>query len=103
MTQIVATGNRQLGLLGPRVCSVIHIHHMLHGELRVSLRGGKPLVAQHLLDRAQVGALLQQMCSEGMTQRVRMYVWRESPGDRDFFDNPSHAPGSEASSAAVHQ
>jgi hypothetical protein len=38
---------------------IVH-HRQLHsGELRIALRGGKPLVAEKLTDGAQVGAFFQ--------------------------------------------
>ena len=40
---------------------VVHLEHVLDGELGVALGGGEALVAEHLLDGAQVRALGQQV------------------------------------------
>src|SRR5271165_6743670 len=61
-----------LALVGMRMGAVVHLHHVLDRKLRIALRSGKPLVAEHLLDGAQVSALLQHVGAERMTQRVRM-------------------------------
>ena len=37
----------------------------------IDLRSSDAGVAEHFLDRAQVGAALQQMCGKGMAQQVR--------------------------------
>jgi hypothetical protein len=42
--------------------------------LRVPLGRRKPLVAEHFLDGAQVGAFLQHVGSKSMAQRMRVNV-----------------------------
>src|SRR2546427_11206531 len=76
---------------------------MFHGELRVSLRGGEALVAEHFLDSAQIGAFLKQMRSERVTQSMRVNVGREAFGDRDLLDDSADAARGEASAALIDQ
>jgi len=47
---------------------------MFHGELRVSLRRGEALVAEHFLDSAQIGAFFEQVRAERVTQSMRVNV-----------------------------
>ena len=70
---------------------IVNLQHVFDGKLRVPLRRGKPLVAEHLLDRAQVSAFLQHVSSEGVTQGVRMNVGRQPFGNRDFLDDAPYA------------
>ncbi len=55
------------GFFRVRMRFVVHVHHVLHGQLRVALCGREPLVAEHLLNRAQVSAFLQHVRTKGMT------------------------------------
>ena len=74
---------------------VVNLKHVLDGELGVALGGGKTLVAEHFLNRAQVGAFLEQVGAERMPQGVGMDVGRQALGHRDLLDDPSHAAGGE--------
>ena len=58
-------GKRPL-LLGSWMGVVVDLEHVLDGELGVALSSGEALMAQHLLNGAQVGAFLQQMSAEGV-------------------------------------
>src|SRR5713226_9673904 len=78
-------------LLGPRMGLIVDLKYVLDGKLSVALSGGKTLVAEHLLNRAQVSAFLQQVGPKRMSQRVRMNVRRQAFGNRDFLDDPPHA------------
>ena len=60
---------RTLG--GARMRFAIHVDQLRGVDVRVALRGAQPRVAEQLLDRAQVGAALQQMGRERVAQRVR--------------------------------
>ncbi len=53
---------------------VIHPLNLTHRQLRITLRSREPLMPQHLLDRAQISALLQHVRPEGMSQRMRMHI-----------------------------
>ena len=46
------------GSLRARMCLIVNLEYVLHGELRVALRGGEALVSQKFLNGAQVGAFL---------------------------------------------
>ena len=55
--------------IGPKVqCQ------MIHRDVGVALRGLKASVAEHLLDRAQVGAAREQCGCERMTKAVRSEI-----------------------------
>jgi hypothetical protein len=75
---------------------IVDALHLAGGELGVALRGGEALVAEHLLDGAQVGAFLQHVRAEGVAQRVRMHVGREAAGDSDLLDDAADAACGEA-------
>ena len=51
--------------------SSVHLEQLRGVDVRVALRRAQPRVAEQLLNRAQVGAALQQMRRERMPQRVR--------------------------------
>ncbi len=50
------------------------------GYVGVELRRRKVGVAQHLLDRAEVGAALEQVRGEGVSQEVRVHPFRLEAG-----------------------
>lgn len=50
-------------------------------------------MAQHLLNSTQIGTLLEKMCSERMTQGMRMDIRRKPIGHSDFLDDAAHAAG----------
>src|SRR4051794_14205898 len=79
---MLPSGSRFALRTGSRVRSVVDFDHLLRGDLRVALRGGKILVAEQLLNRAQVRAGIEQMRREGMTERVR----RNPPENSAFYD-----------------
>jgi len=74
-------------LLGPRMSLVINLGQLSRGELGVSLRGGEPLMAEKLLNCAQVGAFLKQMCAESVAKRVRMHICGEPAANGDPLDD----------------
>ena len=82
---------------------VVDMQHMLHRELRVPLRGGEALVAEHLLDRSQVRAFFEHVRSESVAQGMRMHVGRQSLGDGDFLDDAAYAARGEASATPVDE
>ena len=53
-------------LLRPRMRLIVHLQHMLHGQLRVALRSRKPFVPQQLLNRPQISAFLQHVRPKSM-------------------------------------
>src|SRR3954453_19381060 len=50
------------------------------GYVRVQLRGGEVGVAEHLLDRTEIGATLQQVRREGVAEEVGVDALRLEPG-----------------------
>ena len=58
-----------LGVGGP-----VDFLQMLDGDMGVALSGGEALVSQEFLNRAKVGAVVEQMRGERMAQQVRMDV-----------------------------
>ncbi len=57
-----------------RVRAVIHLRQLRCRQLRIPLRRRQPLMSKQLLNRPQVRALFQQMCSKRMPQRMRMHI-----------------------------
>src|SRR2546423_1090248 len=55
----------------PRMKTVVHRPHPLLKDVRVNLRRREIRVAQHHLDGTQIGATLEEMGGERMTQHVR--------------------------------
>jgi len=87
-------------LARPRMRPVVDHFQLRSGELRVALCGGEALVAEQLLDGAQVGAFFQEMCAEGVTQSVRMNVGGETAPDGNAFDDAAHTARGQARLAA---
>ena len=50
---------------------VVGVAHSLGRQVRVDLGGRQRLMAEQLLDGTEIRAVVQQMCSEGVTQGVR--------------------------------
>ena len=67
--------------LRPRVKILVRFFQVCVGDMRVDLRGRNVGVAKHLLDGADVCAVLDQMRRERMPQRMR----------RDAFEAASFA------------
>ena len=82
---------------------IVDLHHVLHGKLGIALGGGKAFVAEHLLNGTKVGAFLQHVSAEGMTQGVRMDIRRKAFRDRDFLDDAAYAARGEAAATLVDQ
>src|SRR5438552_2409971 len=56
------------------MCLVVDVHQLADRSVRVFLRGGKRLVAEQLLNGAEIGAISQQVRSKSVAQRMRMQV-----------------------------
>ena len=82
---------------------IVDVQHVLDRKLSVALGGGKTLVAEHLLNRPQVGAFLQHVCAEGMAQGVRMHIRRKPLGNGNLLDDAAHAAGGEPAAAQIDQ
>src|ERR1700677_121679 len=83
-------------LLRPWVGAIVDLRQLRSRQLRVALRGGEALMAEQLLNGAQVGPLFEQMRSEGVAQRVRMHVSTKAAQDGNALDDAANAPGCEA-------
>ena len=83
--------------------SIIDLQHVLHGELRVTLRGRQAFVAEQFLNGAKIGAFLQHVSSKSMAQGVRMHIGRKPLRDRNAFDNASDAARGKCSSSPVDE
>ena len=80
-------------LTSARMSLVIHPLNLTGSQLRITLRSGKPLVPQHLLNRPQVGTLLQHMRTERMPKRMRVHIGRQSAASSNCLDDAAHAAG----------
>ena len=81
--------------------AVVDLRQLRSGELRVTLRGGEALVAEQLLNGAEVGAFFKQMGSEGVAQRVRVNVGGKPAQDGDALDDAADAARGEPRLAAI--
>ena len=90
-------------LLRARMRLIVNLQHVLHRELRVALRGRQALVAEQLLNGAQVGAFFQHVRTESVAQRVRMNVRRKPFGDGNFLDDAADAARGEPAAAPVDE
>src|SRR5271165_6804016 len=89
--------------LRPRMRLIVNLQHMLHRQLRVALGGRQTLVAQQLLNRPQISALLEHVRAKSMTQRVRMHIRRKPLRHGNLLDNASNAASSKPPAASVNQ
>ena len=64
----------------------------LSGYVGVDLGGGERCVAQDLLDAAQVGAALEQVCRRGMAQAVRPGIGHRPGGGDPGVHDPARRP-----------
>lgn len=55
---------------------IINARDMAGRELRVALRGGQSFVTEKLLDSPQICTFFQHVCTESMSQSVRMNILR---------------------------
>ena len=76
ITEVMSLLRDERLLLGSGMGLVVNVEHVLDGKLGIALGGGKALVAQHLLNGAQVGAFLQHVGSKGVAQCMRVNVRR---------------------------
>src|SRR5262245_37003131 len=82
---------------------IVNRKHMFHRELRVSLSGGQPFVTEHLLNGAEIGTFLKHVSAKGMTQSMRVNLWRETLGQGDTLYDPSNAPRGEPTAPLIDQ
>src|SRR5208283_3966622 len=82
---------------------IINLQHMFHRQLGVTLRGGEALVAEKLLNGAQISAFLQHMRAKGMAQRMRVNVWGKAFGNGNFLDDAADAARGQPPTAPVDE
>src|SRR5438094_7912692 len=82
---------------------IVNVDQLLDGYLSVLLRGRQAYVPEHLLDRAQVCALGQEVRGEGVPQRMRarLEVGAEPPDV--FLHQAVDRPGREPASTGVQE
>ena len=90
-------------LFRPWMRLVIHAQQMLHRKLGVTLRGREALVPEHLLDSAQIGTFFEHVGAEGVPQRVRVNVGRQSFRDCNFFNDPADAARRQSPSPLIDE
>lgn len=76
-----------------------------HGavEVKIELGSGYRLMAEHLLDGAQIRASLEEMCGEGVAQRVRTYGFLNAGGGRQVADYIEHHHPRQGRAAPVEE
>src|ERR1700736_2213600 len=80
---------------------VVHLQHVFHRKLRVTLRRGEAFMSEQLLDRTQVTAFFQHVRAEGMAECVRVNVRRKAFGDGNLLDDAADAARGETAPAPV--
>src|SRR5262249_49957754 len=83
------------------VCAIVGLHQMVEVHVRVALRRGEARMSEELLDRAQIGALIEKMSGERVTDRVRARGDRRAGAGDVTLDEASDAPCGEAAAAVI--
>ena len=91
---------RTAALLCAWVGAVVDRGQLGGGELGVALGGGEALVAEQLLNGAQIGAFFEQVGAEGVAQSVRVNVGGQAAQDGDALDDAADAARGETGLAA---
>src|SRR6186713_3041278 len=72
-------------------------------DVRVDLGGGEVLVPQQLLDDAQVGSTVKEVCRERVAERVRRDADRKAGTDAQAVEPIAQAADTERSSEMVQE
>src|SRR5262249_21806413 len=83
-----AVGPWAIEASGPRMAPLVGLEQARPAHMGVPLGGGHARVAEHLLDRSDIGTSLQQVRGERVPQRV----WRHSPTRKRRARVSSHKP-----------
>src|SRR5207253_473214 len=95
--------HRALGCEGYSRTDAISSPQGPRGDGGVALGGGERSVPEQLLDAAEIGPHVQQVCREAVPERVRMDVPAGAGDQRVPRQVPGHAAGAQAPSVAIHQ
>src|SRR5438034_9663303 len=87
----------------PRVGFVITVLKPVCGHVRVNLRVGQAAVTEQLLDAADVGAAVEQMCREAVPQGMRAGAGIEAGQGQVLLQQPADAARREAAAAGVEK
>jgi len=82
---------------------VVGFLHAAGRQVRVDLRRAQALVAEQLLHAAQVGAVVQQVRREAVTQRVRADPGIEAGLHEVFVELAAHRAGAERFAVLVEE
>src|SRR5438045_7766667 len=83
--------------------TVVNFSYLLNGKLGVVLGGREPFMAEQFLNGAQISAFGEHVCAKGMTQRVRMNVWRQPFSHRNMLDDAAYAARGQRASATIDE
>ena len=88
-------------LLGMGMGFVVDVHELANGDVGIFLGGGEGLVAEEFLDGAEVGAIGEQMGSEGVAQGVGVQVPVHVGEANIFLDDAAHGALGEAAAGVI--
>ena len=69
---------------------VVNVHQLANRSVRIFLRSRKRLVTQQLLNRAEISAIREQVCSKRVPQRVRVQIPIDIRQPHIFFHDAAH-------------
>ena len=82
---------------------VVDLFHAVGRQVRVDLGGAEALVAEQFLDAAQVGAVVEQVRREAVTQRVRADSRVEAGRDQILVELAPDGAGAEGFAVLVEE
>src|SRR5215469_8700974 len=84
-----------------RVGTAVYLFKVIHAHVRVALGGGQARVAKHLLNGAQIRAVVEQVSCKAMAESVRGNA-RDDPGTKQAArDDHFNAARSKARAAQI--
>ena len=69
----------------------VQAHEAFFLHMGINLRGSQIGMPQHILNHTQVGSILEQVGSEGMTHDMRVHIFRQSYGSSTALNNLAYA------------
>src|SRR5215469_16783705 len=85
----------------PGVGTAVYLFKVIHAHMRVALGGGETGVAEHLLNGAQIRAVVEQVSRKAMAESVRRDT-RDDPGTQQAArDDHFHAASSQSPTAQI--